>query len=246
MIGFFKYPIRVVIFKRYGNALKPVFDLGRFEKRRIKTVDGVIENKYLVLKKEKVKIPPPEIKFYYDFGDKRYLYLLQIDRYTFYPISFDGNAMTVLIPIYEYQKDKKGNVILDESGNPKIKTDEKGNPIITYIQKPIFDGNIVLDDGRIVEVPTLIAHKTYDKEFWLSNEIEIAQKLYRSKSIWERYGNIIILGIIFMFMIMALYIGVSKYTELTRILVDGLKEVSNSLKEVGKLMAEAKATLKSV
>jgi hypothetical protein len=215
-----KFPIRVVIFKKYGNVLKPVMDRARYERRRIKTQDGIIESNYLVLKNEKVKIPAPPLNFYYDIDDTRYIYLLQVDRFTYYPISFDGNKIRVKVKAY--LTDEQGNIIKDEKGNPKFE----------YVEVPIFDSKIVLDNGNVVEIPTMITHKTYDKEHWLSNEIESAFRLYRSKSFWERYGNYIILGMVGIFMVMVLYIGIGKYAELTQTLVDGLKEVSQSMNVV--------------
>jgi len=102
-----RFPIRVVIFKKYGNVLKPVMDRGRYERKRVKTKDGIIESSYLVLKKEKVKIPAPPLNFYYDMDDARYLYLLQVDRHTYYPMSFEGNKIMVMVKTY----------LTDEQGN---------------------------------------------------------------------------------------------------------------------------------
>lgn len=214
------FPIKVLIFKKYGNVLKPVFDRGRYERQRIKTADGFIENNYLILKREKVKIPAPEIQYYYDIDGVRWLYLLQIDRWTFYPLSFNAGKMIAYLPIYE--TDKNGNPIKDENGKPKIK----------FVPKVLFDSTIALEDGRIVELPNPIAHKTYDKEHWLSNEIETAQRLYRSKSFWEKYGNFVTLAVVGILLVMFFYIGVSRYAELTKTVTDGLKDVSNAMVQV--------------
>jgi len=207
-----KFPIRVIIFKKYGNVLKPVMDRGRYERKRIKTQDGIIENNYLVLKKEKVKIPAPPLNFYYYIDDTRYLYLLQVDRFTYYPISFDADKVKVKVKAYS--------------------TDEKGNPKFEYVEVPLFDSRIVLDNGNVVEIPTMITHKTYDKEYWLSKEMESAFHLYKGKSFWERYGSYILLAIVGILMVMVLYVGVKNYAELTKTLVDGLKEVSQSMNVV--------------
>lgn len=233
IIGLFKYPIRVMIFKRYGNVLKPVLDKARYEKRRIKTQDGIIEQNYLVLRKEKVRIPAPEISFYYDIENTRWVYLLQIDRFTYYPISFEGGKMKVMYPAY--QTDEKGNILKDEKGNPKI----------TYVEKTLFDSTIALEDGRIVQLPNPIVHKTYDKEHWLSNEIETASRLYRSKGFWERYGNFVTLAVIGIILVMFFYVGVSKYAELTGNLVKGMKEISQSLNVVADKLAHAVRTGKA-
>lgn len=214
------FPIRVLIFKRYGNILRPVEDRARFEKVRIKTENGFIENNYLLLKKGKVKIPVPEIQFYYDIENVRWIYLLQLDRYTFYPITFQSGQMLVYFPTYEV--DKKGEVVKDEKGNPKIK----------YVPKVLLNSSIALEDGRIINLPNMITHKTYDKEHWLSNEIETAQRLYRSKGFWERFGNYIMLGIIGIFLVMIFYVGTSRYAELTKTLTDGLKNVANAMVQV--------------
>jgi hypothetical protein len=224
---FAKFPIRVVIFKRYGNILRPTFDKGRYERKRIKTQDGFIENNYLILKKEKAKIPAPPISFYYDIENTRYLYLLQIDRYTYYPLSFEAGKIKVNVP--SYLTDKKGNILKDEKGNPKI----------TFVEKTLFDSDIILEDGKLIPLPNLIAHKTYDKEHWLSNEIETASRLYRSKGFWEKYGNFVTLAVVGIILVMFFYVGVSKYADLTKTLVDGLKEVSESMNVVADKLAQA-------
>jgi hypothetical protein len=223
---FFKFPIHVVIFKRYGNVLKPVFDKGRYERKRIRTEDGIIESNYLILKKEKVKIPAPPISFYYDIENTRYLYLLQIDRYTYYPLSFEAGKIRVNVP--SYLTDKKGNILKDEKGNPKI----------IYVEKVLFDSDIILENGRVIPLPNLIAHKTYDKEHWLSSEIEAAYRLYKSKGFWEKYGNFVTLAVVGILLVMFFYVGVSRYAELTKTLVDGLKEVSQSMNIVADKLAQ--------
>jgi len=222
ILDFFSFPIKVVIFKKYGNVLKPAFDRARYERKIVKTQDGIIENSYLILKNEKVKIPAPHISFYYDIDNTRYIYLLQLDRHTFYPISFEGNKITVRI-----RKNVK---------------DEKGNTITTWEEIPLFDSNIVLDDGNLIQLPSMIAYKTYNKEHWLSSEIENAFRLYRSRGFWEKYGNFVVLAVVGIILVMFFYVGVSKYADLTKTLVDGLKEVSQSMNVIAdKLSQTAKA-----
>jgi len=220
------WPIRVLILKRFGNFLRPVFDRARYEKRRIKTQNGIIEREYLVLKNQKLKIPAPEISYYYDVENVRWIYLLQLDRYTFYPCSFDAGKISVKVPVYEV--DEKGNIVKDEKGRPKVR----------IVEKTIFDSRIALEDGRIVELPSFIAHKTYDKEEWLSSELEAAQRLYRSKSFWERYGNIVTLAVCFLFMVMVLYVGIRGYADLTKQLVDGMREIAKSYGNVANQLKE--------
>jgi hypothetical protein len=110
---------------------------------------------------------------------------------------------------------------------------------VVFVEKQLFDSEIVMEDGRIIQLPSLITHKTYDKEHWLSKEIETAFRLYRSKSFWERYGNFITLAIIGIFLVMFFYVGVSKYAEITGTLVNGLKEVSQSMNVVADKIAQA-------
>jgi len=209
----FGYPVRVLIFRRYGNVIKPVLDRARYEERKVKTPDGEIIKKYLVLQKTKAKIPAPDITDYYDIENKRWLYLYQIDRDTFYPCSVEGGRITVRIqePIIE-----KGKV--------------KGYKIV---EKPLFDGNVVIsEDGTVINIETLVSKKTYDKEQWLASEIEAAQRIYRSKHWLERYGNYITLGLIILGMIMVLQIGLQKYAEITNAYLKGVKEVATPLNNI--------------
>jgi len=227
MFGVLKYPIKVVIFKRYGGALKPVFDKARYEKKKTITKDGVIEKSYVILKKQKVKIPAQPISFYYDIDNLRYLYLLQIDRFTFYPISFDGSKIKVLVPTFK--TDEKGKVLKDKEGKPTIE----------YVEKPIFDGSILLDSGKVIEMPTMVTHKTYDREQWLSGEIESGSRLYRKKGIWDRYGNIITLAIGGVIIVMLIYVGATQFAHLTGNLSHALTEISKSMNTASGKLAQA-------
>lgn len=227
---FERYPLKVMIFKKYGNVLKPVLDSARYEKRRFRTEEGIVEQSYLILKNEKAKIPAQEISFYYDIENAKWIYLLQVDRYTFYPISFEDDKMEIIYPIY--QRDEQGNIIKDEKGNPKIE----------YVKKTLFDSTIVVEEGKIVKLPMPITHKTYDKEYWLSNEIETAYRLYRSRNFWEKYGSYVMFAVVGILLIMFFYVGVSKYAELTSTIVKGLESVSQSLNSVAdKLSSTAQA-----
>jgi hypothetical protein len=203
MDRFAKYPITVMVFSKYGNTLEPTNDRGRYVKQRVQTADGFIENNYLHLKKEDVKIPLPNTQFYQSLLNKRRLFLLKLDRWTYYPMNFDADKITIYTPVYK----------MDEQGIPL--KDENDQMILEgYTHKQIFDSRIVLDNGQVVQAPNLIAHKTYDKEHWLSNEIETAQRLYRSKDFWERYGNIISLAVVGILMMLFLYVGASNFTKM--------------------------------
>lgn len=68
------------------------------------------------------------------------------------------------LPIYEYQKDEEGSVVLDNQGNPvfatRQKLDKKGNPVVDKKGNPVYEKIQALDkDGfpAFVKEP-----KTYD------------------------------------------------------------------------------------
>jgi len=227
-----KYPIKVMIFKKYGNALKPVIDLGRYERERIKTQDGFIENNYLHLKKDKIRIPAPETQFYHDFqtekGTKadsvRWVYLLQIDRHTYYPINFQGSNAVVRIPVLKIE-----TVTVDGKEIQRYEKGEDGKYIVAgYEPRKLFDSTIILEDGSIAEIPNPIAHKTYDKEHWLSGEIETSQRLYRTKNWWEKYGHLITYAVLGIMVMMFFYAGATQYANLTKDLASSNDRIAES------------------
>lgn len=219
-MGFFdalkKYPIKVTILTKYGDTIAPHFDKGRYEKQRIKTADGFIENNYLMLKKTKVKLPAPEISFYFEHEGIRHLWLLQIDRSTFYPISFKKEG--IFVKYKAYATDEQGKPIIDEHGKPKM----------VIAERKFFDASIAFDDGTVIELPNPVAHRTYDKEHWLSDEIETSSRLYRSKGLWEKYGNLIILGVVGIVVVMALYVGAKNITDMATAVGNNLEAVAKS------------------
>lgn len=213
--AFKKFPIKVVILTRYNNVLAPKFDKGRYEKQRLKTMDGFIENNYLMLKKTKVKIPAPEISFYYEKDNKREIWLMQLDRETFYPISFKNKEIT-------FAYDAIG---VDAEGKPII--DEKtGRAKIVKEERPFFNSTIAFSDGKIIDIPNPVTHKTYDKEHFLSDEIETSSRLYRSKSFWDRYGNLVILGVSGILIVMLLYVGGKNIADMTAKASESLAQVA--------------------
>jgi len=110
MLGLFvKFPIRVVIFKKYGNILKVVLDQGRIITKEEQTKDGIIKVEYLLLKNEKAKIPLTEIKHYFDIDNIRYVYLYQPERNVYIPCKVTQNSVSINLVTYE--KDKDGNVV---------------------------------------------------------------------------------------------------------------------------------------
>jgi hypothetical protein len=110
MLGLFvKFPIRVVIFKKYGNILKVVFDQGRIITKEEVTRDGIIKTEYLLLKNEKAKVPIIDIKNYFDIDNVRYVYLYQPERNVYIPCKVTQNYISINLVTYE--KDEKGNAI---------------------------------------------------------------------------------------------------------------------------------------
>lgn len=209
---FKKFPIKVTIMTKYNNVLVPRFDKGRFQIDYFNTANGRIERRYLLLKRAKVKIPAPEISFYHEVEEKRNIWLLQIDRNTFYPMSFEKEQ--IYVTYLADAIDENGNVVLDEEKQPRK----------VEVKKLILDGSILFKDGKVFNIPTPIAHQTYDKEFFLSNELELNAKLYRGRGFWDKYGYIVAMVIGGLMMAIILFAGMSQinkmYQEMGNLLVE--------------------------
>ena len=234
-----KFPIRVVIWKKYASGLVPVIDRGMYKKERFKTEAGFIETNYFIFKKEKIggkklRIPAPDIQYYQSIEwekgkTERQVMFLQIDRYTFWACTEQSGKIYVHVPqaIYEVERDAEGHLIRDENNNFKIKLDENkqpvpildkdGKPAYNYIPKLIFDSDIVMDNDKITSIPAIMPHKTYDKEQHLSAQIEMDERLYRSKSFWEKYGSIIAMLVSGMIMVFMLSVALSNFAQYAQI-----------------------------
>jgi len=106
---FAKFPIHVIIFKKYGNVIKPEFDFGRIETEEEKTKDGIIKKEYLLLKKEKAKVPLINLKNFFDIENERYVFLFKPERDVYVPCRVTPNYISVNLVTHE--KDEKGNVV---------------------------------------------------------------------------------------------------------------------------------------
>ncbi|MCS7231789.1 MAG: hypothetical protein RMJ67_06600 [Elusimicrobiota bacterium] len=210
---FFKpFPIKVLILRKYGNALVPTFDLGRYEKERKITEEGALQVEYFKLKRLNKKIPAPEIKFYHsDEKGNRWLWLLQVDRDTFYPILFNEKGLF----IESTQVVKDGDV-------------EKKEKVLI----PLFYSDIILDNGKVVNLTTLIAEKSYDKEYWLSDQLRLANILYRKGTFFEKYGMFLLSLLFLVGLIAVSYIAYTSISEMIVSLSESIKGNTNALNDL--------------
>ena len=136
---FSKFPIHVIIFKKYGNVIKPEFDFGRIETEEEKTKDGIIKKEYLLLKNEKAKVPLVNLKNLFDIENERYVFLFKPERDVYVPCRVTPNYISVNLVTHE--KDEKGNVV------PKL------------VEMPIFIPRIETEEITKKELRTLYANE---------------------------------------------------------------------------------------
>lgn len=215
-----KYPVEVVYFSRYANTLRPKFDVGRFQPNKDQTEHGVIENNRFFIAGLQKEIPEIPQKFYNDIENKRIIYFYQIDRHTFCPMSFDGHKVTI------YYQTPIMDEVLDETSGDYVQVpavDEDGKTIMETTERVIFDGTIVIGADNVVkEVEGLLAHQTYDKDYFQSDEIEKSNRMYEKKGNWEKYYPFIMLVGAGFIMVMFFWLGAKQYAELSQIYADGL------------------------
>jgi hypothetical protein len=211
------YPIKVVVWNKYNNMISPDFDRGAIVKEKFATENGVLVKEYFVLKKYKTKIPFFDIKnFYKDINGKITVHLFRVSKDLFLPMMFTDER--VYIP--------KGTVV----DGKKLEDD-----IV------LLDAKIILDEEKneIIPLTNIIPKKVYDKDHWLSSEIEDANKRYMVKNFWAKYGNVVIMFIIIFGMVSISFLALKNMSEMAtkimeaqRLVTEGLKETANAMRDV--------------
>jgi hypothetical protein len=214
VFGFFiknQYPIKVIIIRRYANALKIEFDRGGVFTEKLETESGVIETQVLKLLNNKVEIPAPDIKFYHDFDNERVLYLYQYERDVFFPCKVTNEKISYFVP--------------------EVVTDKDGNKVIREKEIEIFYPKLKIEE---------IEEKTWS--YWLASRIELANRMFRKVSFWERWGGLVLLTILLVFGIIISYVGYQQYSEIIKSASEGLEKVADALNKVADKLAHTKDT----
>lgn len=219
---FLNYPVNVIIWKKYKNNLIPEFDKGRFFLQKLNTDYGVIQKEFFKLKKMNVKIPAFDVRHYYKDEKNITIHLLQVERNLFLPLKFTDTQIVYLDNEPE----------LDENGN--VKRDDKGNPIFKKVEKILLDTNFVFDpdEKKFIPLSVFVPEKVYDKEYWLSSEIEMANKHYSIKNFWTKYGAIIIMFIAVFGMIAVSFFALKRMGEIAGMFMESERQIANSLDKV--------------
>jgi hypothetical protein len=203
-----RYPIRVVIIRRYANALKIDFDRGGIFSEEIKTENGVIKTEVLKLMKNKAEIPAPDINFYHDIDNERVLYLYQYERDVFFPCKVTNEKISYFVP--------------------EVVVNEKGEKIIKMKEVELFAPKLNIPE---------INEKTWS--YWLASRIELANRMFRKVSFWERWGGLLMLAILVIVGIMIGWMGYQQYSNIIGSASMSLKEVADALNKVADKLAQA-------
>lgn len=211
-----KFPVNVTIFRKFQNTFVTVKDKGLFVSKSEKQNDGMKE-RYFILKGEKKKIPAPDTKFYDEINGQIHLNLVQFDRETYYPVIFDNGEIKAMYDVPLTTQD--GKYATDQDGNIRTKT----------VEKPILNTEMILDNGRIVTAPSMIASKTYDKEHWLSQQLVKGNRKYQKTSFWEKYGTTINIVLVFAFAFLLMAVVLQNFNDMFATVSGQLKETTSVL-----------------
>jgi len=207
------WPIQVIIFRRYANTLKIVFDRGYIYDKKIATESGEIETTVLKLKNNKVEIPAPDISFYNDIDNERVLYLYQHEREIFYPCKVTNEKITYYVP--------------------EVFVDANGNKIIRMKEVELFYPKLNVQE---------IDEKTWS--YWLASRIELANRMFRKVSFWERYGGVVMLFVMVIIGIMIFFMGYQQYTNIIGSASQSLERVADALNKIAdKLISNQNVTI---
>jgi hypothetical protein len=205
------WPIRVILIRRYANALKIEEDRGAIDTEEINTENGIIKTTVLKLKNNNVQFPAPDISFYHDFDNERVLYLYQHERDVFFPCKVTNEKISYFVP--------------------EVVVDEKGNKIVRMKEVELFYPKLNIPE---------INEKTWS--YWLASRIELANRIFRKVSFWERWGGLIMLGVMLMFGVVIFLIGYQQYTNIIESATKGLGSVADALNKIADKLAYAQNT----
>ena len=185
---FVTWPYKAKIIMRYAEGLDIIEDKCTIDRRKMTTEKGLFFDTRVLFYRDSTKIPEVPQKFIQQAAGKKVLWFYQVANGQRLPLTMDGHTFKVAYQV----------PALDEAGNQIMRKNEKGKdePALTWEEKAIFDGRIAVGPtGELIEVGALLAHQVYDKDYFQADEIERATKLHASSKFWEKYGNIIILGV---------------------------------------------------
>lgn len=242
--------------KSYQNTYVPIRDKGRFEVNNIQTGSGLLSQRYLVLKKTKVKIPAPPTQVYQIVDGKPLLWLLEVNRNEHYPIEIKNQNIPAKQPIYELDKNKpiyqtnvKGQKDLDENGKPIIlgyepKINELGEPIIEkYEDVMIMQPTLMMRDGKLIKVPNAIVVQNYDPIEFMASEQEFNERFYSKPSFWDKYQNLILTAIGMFGLIVIFWLALKNIVPMFSSLSESLKAFASSNAQVANAITEALRTI---
>lgn len=244
MFGINPYPLRILILRRRQNGFVPIFDKGRMETKKAKNNKKAIVQQYLKIKGQKAKIPLPETDFYQEIDGIPYLYLIQLDRNTFYPMHIENDVMVLKRPIYKDDLTKpiysveNDQYVLDEKGEKVIlgyepQKNEEGEPIIEKHDNVAIGAlDVMIDNGYIVKVPKMHMVKTYDIREVMASEQERDAVLYGKKGFLEQWGAIISFTLLGILIISLLYIAFKNLTPMFQQVVAAGQAVAQSNAQV--------------
>jgi hypothetical protein len=215
------FPIKINVLVKYRNGIDIWITRGLYLKETVKTEQGPKDKRYLVIRLGQgrfVKLPAPPQSAYYDFEGRRVITLLRVDVNTYLPVTWQNGKWNTIS--YEPK--------LDENGHP-VKN-AKGEVIREEVEVPIFNGNIALEDGKLVDVPWAIAHKTFDALQWLSHEYIAAEQEYKATPrFWERYAPHALLFIFGIILIVGGSIYLGEMHKIIGEVNSGLGDVARSM-----------------
>lgn len=215
----FSYPIEVRILVDLQNGIDIEYDKAKHTVMQFDSGDGIMRRAALFLKKRKIRIPSPDLKFIQKFGKRQVLWLLHLNRNLYLPLIMGKGEMTAYLQMEK--KDKDGKLILDREGLVQY----------DYVKRKIFDATIAFDNGTAIQMPTLYAAKSYDLDQWQSNELIFLNQHYKKNNKWKDIAPYIFFFLLIAGGIIALYIVNGHITEMGIQAVNALSDIAPKIGE---------------
>lgn len=222
-----KYDVNVVILQKRGNTLEPLLDKGGFFRIQSKTDSGQIEENYFELYKNNIQFPNPHLIYLNALKSGKYLWVFQADEETYLPMRFEADKIAVSYEVPVVQVDEKGQPLINEKGEYELVRNEKGEVQKSVQERLIFDSTIMLDNGKIVKLPTMVSEKTHDPINFITKGIDMVNVRFRTQSWFQQNMHLVM----FFFALVATVV-------LIKLIFDGFSGIASTIAGSNAVVAE--------
>jgi hypothetical protein len=252
---FKKFPIRMIMFRNFRNALDIDIYKARLQTRVTKDPESGkdIDRNYIIYKEGKnyIEIPTFTLPNWFLLKEQQTLMLMEVDVDTYHALTFEDNVLVEHIPQFETE------ITLDEEGNQnqRFKLDDKGRAIqsrdadgnLVYITKEVLNTTEILENGKKIKRPDLRMLKNYDPRQWYALELLTAHRMFSQTDTLRYWAPLIVAALTLIALIAIAYVSIGEYAKISNGYLTANQALTSALGDVSnKIVLACKGTLPDI